>query len=212
MTEKRVDLETWPRRGQYAWFRQYDRPHYATTTRMDVTGLMTRAKPEGVSVYRASLHAIATGLEAVPELKMRFRGDQVVQHDKLRVSFTVPNVGGAFSYAYVAYEPDFTLFDAAAAAEIAQAAARVDLSPNDGACDDLAYLSCMPWIDYTSLNNAMPHKDDCIPRVSWGKIVQEGDQWRMAMTLEVHHALVDGEQVGAYFTAVQAAFARFAQT
>ena len=63
----------------------------------------------------------------------------------------------------------------------------------------------MPWLDYTSINNALPGPDDCIPRVSWGKFVDQGRRWDMAMTLEVHHALVDGAQVGAYFAAVQAA-------
>jgi chloramphenicol O-acetyltransferase type A len=54
------------------------------------------------------------------------------------------------------------------------------------------------------MNNAMPGPDDCIPRVSWGKFVQNADdQWSMAMTLEVHHALVEGRLVGAYFEHVQ---------
>ena len=51
----------------------------------------------------------------------------------------------------------------------------------------------------------MRNPDDCIPRVSWGKFVERDGRWDMAMTLEVHHALVDGAQVGAYFTAVQEA-------
>ena len=73
----------------------------------------------------------------------------------------------------------------------------------DQIADDLAYLSCMPWLDYTSINNALPGPDDCIPRITWGKIVERDGRWEMAMTLEVHHALVDGAQVGAYFAAVQ---------
>jgi chloramphenicol O-acetyltransferase type A len=81
-----------------------------------------------------------------------------------------------------------------------------ELNANSGERDDVAYLSCMPWLDYTSINNALPHADDCIPRVSWGKIVPEADgRQRMAMTIEVHHALVDGRQVGDFFAAVQAA-------
>lgn len=79
------------------------------------------------------------------------------------------------------------------------------LSANSGARDDLAYLSCMPWLDYTAINNALPGPDDCIPRVTWGKFVEHNGRWDMAMTLEVHHALVDGAQVGAFFAAVQRA-------
>ena len=199
-----VDLNTWPRAAQFRFFRTYEKPHYAVTSRLDVTHLMAR-KAEGVSPYRACLYAIGTGLHVVPELSMRFRGDQVVRHDVVNLSMTVPTQDGSFTYGYVPYLPDFLDFDSHAKALIEAAAQGGDLAANAGDRDDVAYLSCMPWLDYTSINNALPGPDDCIPRVSWGKFVDHGTGWDMAMTLEVHHALVDGAQVGAYFAAVQAA-------
>jgi chloramphenicol O-acetyltransferase type A len=204
MSESVVDLELWPRAAQFRFFRTYRQPHYATTSRLDVTQVMAR-KGQGVSPYRAVLHAIGTGIHAVPELTMRFRDDVVVVHDMITLSMTVPTDAGSFNYAYVPYLPDFAAFDAQAKALIAQVAAGGLLDANSGERDDLAYLSCMPWLDYTSINNALPGPDDCIPRVTWGKIVERDGRWDMAMTLEVHHALVDGAQVGTYFQAVQAA-------
>ena len=95
-------------------------------------------------------------------------------------------------------------FDAQCLSLMEAAKAKAGLDANSGARDDLAYLSCMPWLDYTSINNALPGPDDCIPRVSWGKFVEDGNgRHSMAMTIEVHHALVDGRQVGEYFQAVQ---------
>ncbi len=207
MTYEIVDLETWPRAAQFRFFRTYQRPHYATTTRLDVTQLMAR-KAGGVSPYRACLYAIGAGLHAVPELCMRFRGDVVVAHDMVTLSMTVPTDAGSFGYAYVPFVADFDLFDQQAKALIDQVAKGGILQANSGERDDLAYLSCMPWLDYTSINNALPGPDDCIPRVTWGKFTQKDDGWDMAMTLEVHHALVDGAQVGAYFAAVQEALAQ----
>jgi chloramphenicol O-acetyltransferase type A len=63
-------------------------------------------------------------------------------------------------------------------------------------------------MDFTSIDNALPGPDDCIPRVSWGKNVETQGRWSCAMTIEVHHALVDGRQVGDYFAAVQSAVDR----
>ena len=204
MTHHIVDLDTWPRAAQFQFFRTYEKPHYAVTSRLDVSHLMAR-KLDGISPYRSCLYAIGTGLHAVPELCMRFRGDQVVRHDMITLSMTVPTRAGSFGYAYVPYVPEFGAFDTQAQDLIAATAAGNVLAPNSGERDDLAYLSCMPWLDYTSINNALPGPDDCIPRVTWGKFVDHGGRWDMAMTLEVHHALVDGAQVGAYFAAVQAA-------
>ena len=205
MNDTIIDLDSWPRAAQFRWFRTYERPHYATTSRLDVTHLVGRRENDGVSFYRASLFAIAQGLHTVPELLMRFRGEKVVRHDNISLSMPVPTAAGSFNYAYVPYAPDFAAFDAQAKDIIGKAAVSDDLNPVGAGQDAVAFLSCMPWIDYSSINNAMPHKNDCIPRVTWGKYVQEGDRWRMAMTLEVHHALVDGEHVGAFFHAVQAA-------
>ena len=205
VAEHIVDLESWPRAAQFRFFRTYDRPHYATTVRMDVSHLMQLRKGQGVNVYRACLYAIGAGLHAVPELCTRFRGDRVVRHDGVALSMTVPTQAGAFNYAYVPFDADFSVFDTQCKALIDAAAQATDLGANSGQRDDVAYLSCMPWLDYTSINNALSGPDDCIPRVSWGKIVPRGDGWDMAMTLEVHHALVDGAQVGAYFAAVQGA-------
>ncbi|MEM9786554.1 MAG: CatA-like O-acetyltransferase [Pseudomonadota bacterium] len=204
MAEHIVDLQTWPRAAQFHFFRTYQKPHYAVTSRLDVSHIIAR-KADGLSPYRACLFAIGSGLHAVPELCMRFRGDQVVRHDMVTLSMTVPTHSGTFGYAYVPFLPDFSAFDAQAKALIDQVAAGDVLAANSGERDDLAYLSCMPWLDYTSINNALPGPDDCIPRVSWGKFVDQDGPWDMAMTLEVHHALVDGAQVGDYFHAVQTA-------
>ncbi len=204
MTHHIVDLETWPRAAQFRFFRTYDKPHYAVTSRLDVTHLIKR-KGDGVSPYRACLYAIGAGIHAVPELCMRFRDDVVVAHEMITLSMTVPTDAGSFGYAYVPYTADFVTFDAQAKALIDEVTEGGALQANSGERDDLAYLSCMPWLDYTSINNALPGPGDCIPRVSWGKFVERDGRWDMAMTLEVHHALVDGAQVGAYFLAAQSA-------
>jgi chloramphenicol O-acetyltransferase type A len=160
-------------------------------------------KADGLSPYRSCLFAIGAGLHKVPELSMRFRGETVVAHDMITLSMTVPTDAGSFGYAYVPFVADFGTFESQAKMLIEAVAAGDALDANSGERDDLAYLSCMPWLDYTSINNALPGPDDCIPRITWGKIVERDGRWEMAMTLEVHHALVDGAQVGAYFVAVQ---------
>ena len=205
MAEHPIDLATWPRADQFRFFRTYAKPHFAVTSRLDVTHVITKRKPQGVSPYRSCLYAIGAGLHAVPELLLRFRGDDVVRHDALALSMSVPLRDGGFGYGYVPYDPAFDVFDANAVAEIDAVAAGGALNANAGHQDDVAYLSCLPWLDYTSLDNALPGPDDCIPRVSWGKFVDQSGRWDIAMTLEVHHALVDGEAVGAYFAAAQEA-------
>ena len=203
MTARKVDLETWPRAQQFHFFRTFERPHYAITVRIDVTQLMAHRKAQNISPFRHAIYAIGSGLHAVPELCMRFRGDVVTRYDRLQLSPTIPLDNGDFRYTYLQFDPNRTAFDAHTSAKIEEVRAGAPLNANDGSVQDVAYLSCLPWLDYSSLDNALPNADDCIPRVSWGKIVPKGDGFDMAMTIQVHHALVDGRQVGQFFEATQ---------
>lgn len=204
MTERVIDLATWPRAGAFRLFRSYEKPHFALTTRLDVTRLMAR-RAEGVSPFRACLHALAAGFHAVPELRTRFRGaDRVVEHDRLTLSPTIALPDGGFGFGYIDYQDDWPAFDAAAAAEIAAVRAGAPRVPNTGERDDLLYLSCLPWVDFTGLTNALPGAQDCIPRLSWGKFVPGADgRTTCAFTAEVHHAIADGAHLGQAITVIQ---------
>lgn len=199
---QRIDLEAWAGAEAFRFFRSYDRPHFTTTARVNVTAL----KRSGLPIFRSSLWAIGAGLHGVPELRMRFLGDTVTLFDRIALSPTIAVEGGDFRYTYLDWSPERAGFDAHAASKIAEVRAGAPLNANSGEMDAVGYLSCLPWLDYTSLDNALPGPDDCIPRVSWGKIVETQTGFDMAMTLQVHHALVHGVHVGAYFEAVQAAF------
>ena len=198
-----IDIATWARAPQYRLFRGFQHPHYATTVRMDVTALMAAKAAHGVSPYRGCLFAIGNGLNAVPELRVRFKGDVVTQNERVGLSMTVPRADGTFGFGYLEFDADFDRFDAAAMAEIARARTAA-IEPDKDGRNDLAYLSCTPWLDYVSITNAMPSPEDCIPRIGWGKIVPEGGgRFAMSMTIEVHHAIADGLHVGMFFDAVK---------
>ena len=191
-----VDLATWPRAATYRWFRSFEQPHYAITCQMDASHLMQARAARGISPYRACLYAIGSGVDAVPELRTRFQGDEVTLHNSFEMSMTVPRADGSFGFAYVPFAPGFAVFDKAAAELIDAVRLDGEFTPHSGSGAAVVYLSCLPWLDFTGLDNALPNAEDCIPRIAWGKIVPEGPGHRMAMTIQVHHALVDGVHLG----------------
>ncbi len=204
MASATIDIETWERAPQFRLFRPYARPHYAVTVRQDVTRLIEIRKPQGVSVYRACLFAIGAGLDAVPALKQSFEGDVVTQHDAVSMSMTVPRPDGTYGLGYLPFDASFDRFDKMAQQRIARVRDDTDFQPFAAVEGAVAYVSCLPWFDFTSLDQAVRDAEDCIPRVACGKIVPEGDRWRMAMSVQVHHALVDGAHLGPFFDTVQA--------
>ncbi len=204
----RIDLETWDRAETFRFFRRFAQPHFSITSRVDVTSLMAAKDKGRVSVFRACLWAIGTGANACPELRTRFRGEAVTLFDRIDVSPVVSMPDGSFRFAYVPWSPDWDTFDAKAAAIIDDVRSGTGLNPDEGG-DGVAYLSALPWMDFTSLSNAVPNTDDPIPRLAWGKIVPKDVGFDMAVGIELHHAIADGRHAGIFFEACQAAFDSF---
>ncbi len=76
MTGRPVDLSTWSRAETFRLFGGFERPHYQITARVDVTALMCARQDRAISPFRRTIHAIGEGLHAVPELRMRFKGER----------------------------------------------------------------------------------------------------------------------------------------
>ena len=47
------------------------------------------------------------------------------------------------------------------------------------------------------------HPVDSIPRVSWGKYFEDNGKIKMPISVQVHHAMMDGLHVGRYFEMIQ---------
>lgn len=181
------------------------------TSRVDVTNiLMRRADDETFSSYLACIHAIGTALHGVPELRLRIRGDQVVQHDQIVLSPTVQFDDGRLGFTYLEWQPDPDAFATDARKTVNETLAGGALKPGVDGDDGVAFLSCQPWLDFTAFDNPVLNSDDSIPRVCWGKYTPEvTGRWTMAVALQVHHGLLDGVHVAEFFRAMQRAADRF---
>ena len=68
--------------------------------------------------------------------------------------------------------------------------------------DALIFISCLPWLELTSLTNERDFdRDDSVPRISWGRYTRTDGRMTLGMSVEVNHRLIDGVHIG-----------RFAQT
>jgi chloramphenicol O-acetyltransferase type A len=90
---------------------------------------------------------------------------------------------------------------------MAESAAREELDPNPGE-DDIVYQSSLPWLRFTSFTNAIGGGDS-IPRIVFGKCEIQGRRFLMPMSVEVHHALVDGLDVARFVERFQDELSEF---
>jgi len=203
-----IDVATWPRKTHFEFFCGMEQPHFGITSELDTTGARARWKAQGVGVFAGIVHAVTGAANAVPQLRQRIRVDgdrlRVVEHDVLAAGYTVGTESELFNYGYTPWMDDLGAFSRHVRAESERMRTAVVLEPNEGVRDNLLYISSIPWLNYTGLTQPVAGRMDSVPRVCWSKMSRRGDREILAVTLQVHHALVDGRHVAAFYERLRA--------
>jgi chloramphenicol O-acetyltransferase type A len=65
-------------------------------------------------------------------------------------------------------------------------------------------MTAIPWVSFTSFMHPMHlHPADSVPRFAWGKFFEDGTLLKMPLSVQGHHALMDGIHMGRFYAEVQ---------
>lgn len=202
-----LDVEHWPRRGAFEFYRRFDKPYFNVCTRVDAAplkrALAARAGPGGLGLacYWVSLK-LANSIEP---FGYRLEQGRVRVLDAVHGSTTVLRDDGSFGFAYLDWVDDFGAFARAAQAAIdavrdpaAGFAPRVDEQA-------LLHLTTLPWVHFTSFSHARNWgREDAVPKLAFGRADAEGERLWLPLSVEVHHGLMDGVHVGRFVEGFEA--------
>lgn len=209
-----LDTSAWSRRRQLEFFQGYDRPFFNLCAPVEVTGLRELCRRSGHSFFLASHYLALRAANAVPEFRYRLRGDRVLVHPRVHGGSTVLRDDETFTFAYFDYTDDFASFVEAAAPELERLkTGPAPFDPQDER-DDLIHFSVIPWVAFTSFQHARrTNPEDSVPKIVFGKVYEDrvfdGDDpegrkvERMPVSVEVHHALMDGLHAGRFFSELE---------
>jgi chloramphenicol O-acetyltransferase type A len=170
---------------------------------VDVTAFYPFVKRNGYSLTVSMVYVISRASNAVPEFRHRIRGEQVVEHEIVNPRFSILIDNDLFSFCAVEYAEDFSEFARRAEMNIADLKAHPDLEGNPER-DDVLYMSPIPWVSFTSFSHPMQlHPADSVPRFAWGKYLKEDDKLKMPLSVQGHHAVMDGIHMGRYYEKLQ---------
>lgn len=192
-----IDLSTWNRAGHFHFFRALSHPHFSVTEPLPVAPGLSRARNMGISTYSVLIHAAMAAANSVPALRMRIRKEEVVCHDLVHPSYTVAKEG-LFGFSHTPHENDLASFDRNRKRADLQAWMPQDPNPLENR-DDLIFISAAPWSHFSSLTHVYGGMEDSIPRITFGKIENTGQGLRVPVAVQVHHALVFGQDVAAFY-------------
>ena len=70
--------------------------------------------------------------------------------------------------------------------------------------DNLLFMTPIPWVSFTSLMHPLQlNPTDSVPRFAWGKFFAEGDSLKMPLSVQGHHAVMDGLHAGRFYAEIQ---------
>lgn len=200
---KKIEIETWARRKHFEFFKAFDAPHFNVTANVDVTNLYTYAKESNQSFFKLFLYGAVRAANATPELRYRIRGEEVVEHEVVHPSFTVMLDEDVFNFCAATFYEDLPTFLQEVTTRMERAANEVVVGDDEP--DDLLYITSVPWVTFTSIMHPTHQQQhDSVPRIAWGKFERQGERLVMPLSVQAHHALVDGVHIGKYYETLQA--------
>jgi len=203
---KYIDLTTWARRDLFEFFRGFDKPYFNVCTSVDITRLLEFLAPRPETSVTLAYHYFALRIaNEIEPFRYRLREGKVLVHDVINGGTTVLQPNENFTFAYFDYEEDFEKFMLAAKRSVKEVQKDdVLFSPHDA--DDAIHFTTLPWVSFTSFSHARNWKtEDSVPKIAFGKFVKEIDRVLLPISVEVHHALVDGVHVGRFFMRLEEA-------
>ncbi|HKH45603.1 MAG TPA: chloramphenicol acetyltransferase [Thermoanaerobaculia bacterium] len=202
-----LDLERWPRRATFEYFRGYDKPYFNVCAPLEAGPLVELARGvPGTSFFLAYLYLSLRAANEVEPFRYRLSDGRVLVHERIHAGTTLLLEDDRFAFAYFDYTEDFARFQAEARAAMARVRAEGGFDAQDDR-NDLIHYSTLPWISFTSFSHARNWgKEDSVPKIVFGKCAERQGQWFLPVSVEVHHALMDGLHVGRYLEKLQSYF------
>ena len=194
---KIIDTNTWNRKKQFEWFNTFANPCYGITIDLDVTEIVLFSKETHTSFFINFLYIIMKSLNSIDELRLRYVDGEVRQYDLIHPTYTVMTNASVFENCKNQMKDNYHEFYENCHQTIEQT--KCQITVNDGYNDnqnyDVYYITCLPWLSYTSMTHPIPEndKESCsVPRICFGKYTDQNGRFVLSFNLTVSHALVDG--------------------
>jgi chloramphenicol O-acetyltransferase type A len=198
-----IDVSSWPRRSQFELFRDSHLPYFNVCADVDMTATRRAVQDQDVPTTAAIVYLVARTANQIREFRYRIRDDTVVEHDMVHPASTVMTAGDLFTFCFYEYHDDFRTFVDGYETATADAQAHPSLDDPENR-DDLLFMTAIPWVSFTSFSHpVLSIPADSIPRFAWGRFYERGGSVMMPLSVQGHHALMDGFHVGKYFECYQ---------
>lgn len=201
--KKKLNLNTWPRKEHYEFFKQFEEPFFGICVTIDCTKAYRTSKESDYSFFLYYLHKSLLAANSIESFRYRINDDEVYVYDTVHASPTINRPNGTFGFSYMDFYRDFQTFSAEAKKEIDRVRNTTKITPEVSGGNVIHYSS-LPWIDFTSISHARKFSfGDSCPKIVFGKMTESNGKKTMPVSVHAHHALMDGYHVAQFIEEFQ---------
>lgn len=207
---KEIDMKTYKKRSQFAYFRTFLNPNYGFDTEIDVTVLVSFCKEHHYSFFPCFLFAIMKGVNEIVEMRMRIVSDKPVLYDVVHPTFTVMTKNDVYVNAGFEMKEDFPSFYSLCRKIVDEAKGiEEDDFLHYPICNEpnVLYATCVPILKYAAMSHPLPlgnAESMTIPRSCFGKYYEKEDgHTYVLLNFTVSHLFVDGYPLAKCFNRIQ---------
>ncbi len=197
-----IDLEHYPRKAHFELYTHTHDPYAGMTVLVDITGLPELCRQKGWPFSLVFLYCVGRAANAVPQFRHRILNGMPVEFDRCDTSHTVMGEDDTFNFCRLNPMQPFDAYLRESLVRQEQAQKHGSITDPEDAIS-LFFLSMVPWLRYTDLRQPTPCPADSNPRINWCKYETTGGVTTIPVTVLVHHALVDGIHIAAFYKTLE---------
>ena len=149
------------------------------------------------------MYLVARVANGIPEFRQRVREGDPVEHEVVHPSATVLSKDDLFTFCTVDLSRRFFGVYRRNQEEILRV--KTEPSLEEKIQDDsMLFMTSIPWVSFTGFMHPVKLSPaDSVPRFAWGKFREEGQKTVMPLSVQGHHALMDGLHAGLFYEEFQ---------
>lgn len=215
MNYRKIDKDTYYRKGVYRHFTEDCKCSMSMTARVDVTALAAWSKKNGSKFHINFLYLLSKVLNSRDDYKMVYfwKTDELVCYDQINpAQYVFHEDTETCSPVYSLYYPDYKTFYDAALKDLENAKKQTGYNldaENHSNWFDASYIS---WLSYDSFNIELP--DGYLhfpPIINWGRYREENGRLMLPLSIRMNHAIADGFLVANVYRLLQKEIDAFVQ-
>ena len=208
MKYQTIDMDAYPRRSHFAYFKGLAFPHVGLTANVDITGLKEVIKARGLPFFLTICYCVDRAANQIPAFRQRILHDQIIEFDRCRPSYTVALPDETYCYCDLDCELPLDAYVRYAARKQEEAKRHPSIEETEEEALDKFFISTLPWVSFTALTHPVAIPADSNPRITWGKAFVQSEQVLLPVSVQCHHALVDGLHIARFYELLNEQIAR----